>query len=362
MFRKSYNADNRLEIVILGAMRGTKADSSKKIREAVLALLSENKARTILFDKGISSDPIVTYPEEWKEHHIAEGVFDKLDTADLIIVNITPKAGKTDPTPNVFYELGLIHALGIPYLTVIREGFKVPFYIRNNKYIKVRNFGVQTLKKSLRNTLYDFIDDDVPNTFTQNDISRFYNGLPVIDISATVGLATGYYMNFVRRILKDDGFISFHPKKIKALIIVRPFNIFNTYLQDRQNLENLLERNTLDFKLEKLAPVATDKNGGIWFDHVDGIVVDLPRTIYPLKKSPRLLSLKERLNQSRNARGREIRDAILKQAADKLLDKVEDIVRYHTERDEERIRANLLYFAAIDEVPDTIAKLKKAGG
>ena len=348
-----------LEIVILGAMRGQKSDTSKKICQATVEILNEDKATTILFNKGIASEPIVTYPEEWKEQHIAEGVFDKLDTADLIIVNITPKKGKTDPTPNVFYELGLIHALGIPYLIVIKKGFEVPFYLRHNRYYEVANFGIQTLKKALRDPLYDFIDDNTPNVYTQNDISRFYNGLPVIDISATVGLATGYYMNFARRILKDDGFISFHPDKIKALIIVRPFDIFNTYLQDRQNLENLLSRNKLDFKLEKLAPVATDKNGGIWFDHVDGIVVDLPRTIYPLKKSPRLLSLKERLTQNNRTMQKSVRDAILSQAADKLLDKVEDIVRYHTERDEEKIRSRLLYFSTIDGVPQMIRKLKE---
>ena len=357
MFKKSYHSDNQLEIVILGAMRGLKNDSSKRIKQALAEILDEDKAVTILFDKGIKEKANITYPEEWQDHHIEDGVFDKLDVADLIIINITPKEGKTDPTPNVFYELGLIHALGIPYLIVIKDGYELPFYIRNTRVYPVKNFGVQHLKKILRNPIYSFIDEQDPNEFTQNVISRFYNGLPIIDISATVGLATGYYMNFVRRILKDDGFISHFPKKIKSLIIVRPFDVFNTYQQDRENMENILKRNNFELILEKLAPIQTDKNGGIWFDQVNGIVIDLPRTIYPLKKSPRLLSLKERLNQNMRTFSKEIRDRILRQAADKLLDKVEDIIRFHIEKDEDLIRATLLHFSTIDNLPTKISEI-----
>src|SRR5690606_9341111 len=119
----------------------------------------------------------------------------------------------------------------------------------------------------------------------------------------------------------------------------------------------ILKDNGLNMLQEKLGAIQTDKDGGIWFDHVNGIVIDIPRTIYPLKKSPRLLSLKERLNHNKGAYSKSIRNSILKQAADKLLDKVEDIIRYHTERDEVTIRTNLLYFSTINQVPELINKI-----
>lgn len=358
MFRQSYYSDSRLEIIILGAMRGQKNDSSIQIRAAVISLLKEDKALSILFDKGIKEEPSVTFPEQWLENHIEDGVFNKLDTADLIIVNITPKEGKEDTSPNVFYELGLIHSLGIPYILLIEEGFKVPFYMRNTRVYRTKDFKTRTLKTVLKPAIYNFINDQHTSEFTQNVISRFYHGLPVIDISATVGLATGYYMNFVRRILKNDGFISFFPEKIKYLIVVRPFDVFNTYQQDHDNLVNLLSKHDLTLKQEKLEAVATDKDGALWFDHLNGIVVDIPRTIYPLRKSPRLLSLKERLNYGKGNATKNLKETMIRQAADKLLDKVEDIIRYHAEKDDEVIRINLLFFSTIDEVPALIKRIQ----
>jgi len=339
-------------------MRGQKNDSSIRIRNALLSILKEDRALTILFNKGVREEPIISFPEEWQENHIEDGVFAKLDTADLIVVNLTPKQGKNDPSPNVFYELGLIHALGIPYLLLIEEGYTVPFYMRNTRVYRTKDFSVKTLKNVLSAPVYNFIIDINTKEFTQNIISRFYHGLPVIDISAAVGLATGYYMNFVRRVLKNDGFISFYPDKIKCLVVVRPFDVFNTYQQDHENLANLLEKNNLALQQEKLASIATDKEGGIWFDHIDGIVIDIPRTIYPLRKSPRLLSLRERLDHGRQRGDKTIKESIIRQAADKLLDKIEDIIHYHADKDEEVIRTNLLYFTTIEEAPALIKKIR----
>lgn len=359
MFRKSYYADGKLEIIILGAMRGQKNDSSIRIRDAVLSILQEKEALDILKNKGITSDPIVSFPDEWQENQIEDGVFGKMDTADLIIVNLTPKKGKVDTSPNVFYELGFIHALGIPYILLLEEGNLVPFYMRNTRVHRTKNFSLKTLTTVLKAPLYNFItDENNQGEFTQNIISRFYHGFSIIDISAAVGLATGYYMNFVRRLLKDGGFISFHPDKIKHVIVIRPSDIFNTYLQDHTTLENILKKQNLQLHLEKLEPVPTDKDGGIWFEHTDGIVIDIPRTIYPLRRSPRLLSLRERLDHGKIRIGKLSKESIIRQAADKLLDKVEDIISYLALKDEEIIRTNLLHFTTLEEAPALIERIK----
>ena len=149
-------------------------------------------------------------------------------------------------------------------------------------------------------------------------------------------------MNFVRRLLKDGGFISKYPEKIKKLIIVLPINIFNTYEQDWNSVTDYLSKNGFELFEEKLAPIETDKQGAIWFYHYDGIVVDIPRTIYPLRLSPHLLSLRSRINQNSIGVKEEVRNDILEKSADKLLFRIEQILRYHIGKDQENVRGNLL--------------------
>ena len=110
MFKTSYYTDQRLEIVILGPMRGEKNDSSIQIRNALKKILREKKSKELLEKHGVIDKNIaITFPEEWKGSSIERDVFSKLDTADLVVFNITPREGETNPSPNVFYELGLVH-------------------------------------------------------------------------------------------------------------------------------------------------------------------------------------------------------------------------------------------------------------
>src|SRR5690606_38046701 len=153
-------------------------------------------------------------------------------------------------------------------------------------------------------------------------ITQFYGGLPIIDISAAVGLATGYYYNFVGRLLTNGGIISHNKEKVKRLIIVRPLDVMNAYDEDKDVLTKTLSDN--GYKLEEerglIIPPGDDK-GGIWVYHVDGVIIDLPRTIYPLKISPRLLSLQERMDkQGSFAKQHPARGIALRQLSEKLLD------------------------------------------
>ena len=75
-------------------------------------------------------------------------MFSKLDTADLVIFNITPRIDETNTSPNVFYELGLVHALGLPYLIVVQEGNEVPFYLKSTRYYEVKDFKEPGLVKA----------------------------------------------------------------------------------------------------------------------------------------------------------------------------------------------------------------------
>ena len=148
-------------------------------------------------------------------------------------------------------------------------------------------------------------------------------------------------MNFVRRILKDGGFISHYPDKIKRLIVVKPISVFNTYEEDVSAMKEKLKEAGFELVTEKLAPILSDKDGAIWFEHFNGTVIDIPRTIYPLKRSPRLLSLRKRKDQHPQQNDSHLRLSILNEAAEKLVNKIESIIKYHIRNDSERVREGL---------------------
>src|SRR5690606_26084469 len=116
------------------------------------------------------------------------GILKRVDIADLVVVNLTPKDGpKAAPSPNVFYELGLLHALGIPVISIAEEGTDIPFYALTNRAVMVSQFSKEEIKSKLRHTLSTFLNPEDYTDFTDNRITQFYGGLPIIDISAAVG-------------------------------------------------------------------------------------------------------------------------------------------------------------------------------
>lgn len=67
MFKTAYFADQRLEIVILGPMRGEENDSSIQIRNALKEILQDKNCRGYLDKYGVPEDNVsITFPEEWR--------------------------------------------------------------------------------------------------------------------------------------------------------------------------------------------------------------------------------------------------------------------------------------------------------
>ncbi len=166
-------------------------------------------------------------------------------------------------------------------------------------------------------------------------------------------MATGYYYNFVGRLLTNGGIISHNKDKVKRLIIVRPHNIMNSYDEEKDRLQEILSRAGFTLQEERglVVPPGDDK-GGIWVYHVNGIIIDLPRTIYPLKISPRLLSLQERSGTRSMASGAsDDYKNHLRQLSERLLDRVQNAIMYHANKEGERFRHHLLHFATMEEVP-----------
>jgi nucleoside 2-deoxyribosyltransferase len=360
MTNKSYFENNRLDILILGPMGSHNgADSSTlTIGKAVQQLLEEPATQELLQKTG-TTNYYVHIPEEWNEQEIINGILSRLDIADLVIINLTPRDGPAgSPSPNVYYELGLVHSLGLPVIPIYQSGTNIPFYVLTTRGYIVPEFTQEFVAAELRAPVLKFLDLDDETDFSDNRISQFYDHLPIIDISAAVGLATGYYYNFVGRLLRDGSFVSAYPEKVKQLIIVRPDNVLDTYEQDLGHLKRVLEDAGFTLTTEQLPEPPGDRKGPAWISHINGIVIDLPRTIYPLKISPRLLAMQDRLDKPGMSQASiKQRNLFLRQVSEQLLDRVQRAILYHVNKEREGYRKTLLHFARINEVPGLISEL-----
>lgn len=356
MSSKNYHADQELNILILGPMGENAEDSGQNIGEAIRQILGEQNVNDILSRNNVTSSH-VHIPDNFNNSLIIDGVLEQLDTADLVIVNITPKEGiDGTASPNAFYELGLVHALGIPYILLAKEGSEKVFYTGATRTYTTPDFSIETLKKLLLPLISKFINPEDNTDFSINEVTKYYGGMPIVDISAAVGLATGYYYNFVSRLLREGSFIMQYPELIKHVVIVRPDNVLGSYEQDIAELRARLRAAGLDFQNIKLE----DRNDGrntIWFEHVNGIVVDIPRTIYPLQISPRLLTMQDKLDNIATKYDEQTINTRLQQTSEHLLDRVEYTIRYHLRRDRERMRSSILHFTTLDEIVSLIKRL-----
>jgi nucleoside 2-deoxyribosyltransferase len=358
--QQPWNIDRRLDILVLGPMGDHEdpAASTAPIRDAVEALLREPAFITLLTRAGIAQENHrVHIPDGINEQEIIQSILTRLDTADLVLFNLTPKPGKDEASPNVFYELGLVHALGIPAFIIKAGKSQVPFYARGMKQHRVNDFQLTTLKDALREPLRDFLDIENSQTNFVNDrVTQFY-GLPIVDISAAVGLATGYYQNFVARLITEGGFIAAYPDSIRQVIIVRPSGVDSTYPADILALKAALAEAGHALATEKLPPPLGDTLGPLWFDHVQGVVLDLPRTIYPLQRSPRLLALRQRNQILPSPAAQRTFAQRYRQVGEQLLDRVEAAIRYQLLFDAQRVRSKILHFSKIAEAPHLVSRL-----
>lgn len=349
-----WSKDRILDIVILGPMGETDnpAASTTPVQRAVQSLLGEEQFKTILNEQGITEHKVHT-PEGLDQGEIVHNVLSLLDTADLVILNITPKASNPDRA-NVFYELGLVNALGIPSMLVATTDTKPPFYAQTTVRYRSQDFTEAALANELREHLRKFLEE---GTVSNDRVTQFY-GLPVVDISAAVGLATGYYYNFISRLLREGGFLGTYPGDIKQVIYVRPDAVGSTYEVDIAKLTKTLEKSgyTLE-KGKKLDPPQGETKGPLWFDHVNGIVIDIPRTIYPLQRSPRLLSLLTRNTTFKNPRAEAAFEKRRTQMENALLDRVEEGIRYQLRIDGPAMRSKILHFSTIEETPALVKSL-----
>jgi nucleoside 2-deoxyribosyltransferase len=86
---------------------------------------------------------------------IIEDIWRRLNEASFVIADLTNR------NPNVFYELGLAHAIGKPVILLTQNLDDVPFDVRHTRVILygTRFDEIGTMKKQLENSIRALLDE-----------------------------------------------------------------------------------------------------------------------------------------------------------------------------------------------------------
>ena len=89
--------------------------------------------------------------EDYIENNVLKYIIEKMMTARVVIANINGR------NPNVFYELGIAHAIGKPTILIskMENTNKIPFDLQSNQLVLYRDYNElhKTLIKSLSQIL-----------------------------------------------------------------------------------------------------------------------------------------------------------------------------------------------------------------
>lgn len=306
---------NMKKVLILGRMVPTYGDNLEKsddtIRTAkiVEGALSRLRSESTVLDV----DYQVSAPT-LQGGRLFSGFMNELLGADLIIFNLT------NVSANVAYEFAIVQALGKPYFHVASEG-ELPAYFQGE--IGVRSFkdtGAFDPEEPSHVEVYSFLKSifkgSIPPTrFSRSQITEFFDGLTLSDVSAASGLAAGYFRNSLRRFERTNGFfgrqcsgvlrpskqdpIKFDRKIPQMYIAVEPpSRLTGSYVQDFSLVEDSLKSLNLalvDFNIDRGSDEADFRSfGGHVLARVEDetileplglVILEVPTFLYALQQS-----------------------------------------------------------------------------
>ncbi len=189
-------------------------ENIKKAAEIVIAELDASYPGKIPFCE------VIAPPDSPGD--IVRAVFPHIFHCDMAIADIS------SGSPNVYYELAILHGLGVPVI-LLTEGRRQDFYMVQNNVINLASFEIDAIAAGLRGRsgnghLGQLLRATPQQTkMRSNPISEFLNKIPLVHYSAVSGIATGQYHNFLRWVL-ERGFFKENPQ-FKKLILVRPSRV-----------------------------------------------------------------------------------------------------------------------------------------
>ena len=348
-----------LDVMVLGpmgAVTGREESHCVTIKKALEKLLEKDEFTERLENCGYSSFT-VTAPEHLQGNRIANEVFRVLDKADIVVLDLSARAGTAAPSPNVMYELALVHALGLPYVLMSSTPDPSPFYVSHDRVRRVDYTDHAAIIATLQGPFAAYLDPDKSENFADNVVSSYYDNAALIDISAAAGLAAGYYDNFVHRVLREgNGVLARLEGRFTKLLTVLPADLEITAQQQMEKLQELVKSSGYVLESTELKLAESDIRG-IAVKHVGPLLIDVPSTVYALRRSPRLRKHRKLPRDEYDEKvGNDAMNAAKRKAYQRLLRQFRQVLLYHF-YDDTQNRGNSFECITLDQLPDRLAKL-----
>lgn len=303
------------KVLVLGRMVPTYGDNLEKSDDTIrTAEIVKGALSRLRSEKKIVDVEYQVSAPTLQGGRLFSGFMNELLGADLIVFNLT------NVSANVAYEFAIVQALGKPYFHVSSDG-ELPAYFQGE--IGVRGFsdrGPFNPAEASHVEVYSFLEsafksNSPPGRLTRSQITEFFDGLTLSDVSAASGLAAGYFRNSLRRFERTNGFFGrkcsgmLRPKgqqsikfddKIPELYIAiePPSGLMGSYLQDFNVVEEALKRLNyalVDFNIDRGSDEADFRGfGGHVLAKLENetiveprglVVLEVPTFLYALQQS-----------------------------------------------------------------------------
>ena len=294
---------------------------------------------------------------------IPERVFTVISYAELGILDLSQHS------PSVMYGLALMHALGIPTLPVllpstVDKAQQLPFYLTQDYSAFVDDFEVDTLIAALGPQIELAVAGNGLDPQTWSNPLTSYYGIPLVDASATTGLATGYYHNFLRHVIKQTNSVFTMTDGLKKIVILRPSS-----LDDSIGMRDPLQRRIRELGLDTLligrddGQVYEDRDsarGQMLLFRAGNYIYDMPAPLVAQKSSPMHMRLARRLSRATGSQRGELEGLLERRQRamiDGFLATIENLCRTGLDSD-----LNRLAVATPDEFLDLLRADLQAEG
>lgn len=344
-----------IDIFIGGPMGNPRSDGAGLTFDDHLPNMSSVVQRIITEYQEENPDgsyrPVLLDPSREAIGTITDRVFSMIERSELGIFDCS------SGSPSAMYELTLMHALGKPVIPVafmepaVPEARTISHYLKDDYAILVETFTEEELYQGLSEKLLLILSgEDTTLNAASNAISKFY-GLPLLDVSATTGLATGYFHNFLRHQLQPRAKVFVDLPDLEAIVIVVPRS-----LSEVGGMKDELERRA------KVAGIAYEEvrrsdggdfvvsnqvRGRVLLDKIGPYLVDIPAPLSAQMSSPR----RDKLLRDQNAAHPNMQpefDLRLERLEQSMIDRWFYTVRNLVTR--EALRSDRLLFLSADEL------------
>ena len=262
-------------------------------------------------------------PHDLVGRNIVETVFEKIDDADFAVADISHRS------PNVFYEIAFLDALGTPVIMLDKHGNKPPFYFTHDSITLLHEFSEEEIITKTEGQISQHLDPNKGVNLADNIMTRYYEGSSLIDISASAGIAVSFFQNFLKPLLVNrTGTLAQRDNNVNKVILIKP-NALRTEDHDKMKLNNILG-DKLKHRITLSTPASPREK--VVVSVYGDMIIDFPAALYSSNNSPRYLKYRSRIES--NNFSEVAREAILSSIDKKMITSYFSIVKMLIRREQ----------------------------